>query len=57
MIACVDVMIDNDDKYDDWIGIFRKLPTGDRYSRDDIDGIVQAAIECVDIVDMLRHTK
>ena len=59
MIACVNVVIDNADAYDDyWRGMFRKLPTGDRrYARFDIDGIEQAAIECVDIVDKHSHTK
>ena len=57
MIACVNVMIDNDDAYD--CGhVNRRLQT--RVFRDascDIDGIEQAAIECVDIVDKHRHTK
>ena len=59
MIACVNVMIDNDDKYRDYCGkLYRQLPTGGRrYASDDIDGIEQAAIECVDIVDKHRHTK
>ena len=66
MIACVNVMIDNVDAYIDWrtgicyghADVFRKLSAGDlRHATDDIDGIEQAAIECVDIVDMHSHTK
>ena len=49
MIACVNVMIDNVDAYDDWRGdadIYRYQPTrGLRFSSFDIDGIEQAAIE------------
>ena len=60
MIACVNVMIDNVDTYGNWCGdiyVYRVLPTGDRRdSSDDIGGIEQAAIECVDIVDMHSHT-
>ena len=61
MIACVNVVIDKVDEYDRWYrgnGLYRNLSTvGLRYASDDIDGIEQAAIECVDIVDKHRHTK
>ena len=59
MIACVNVMINNDDAYA-WRGLsgYRRLPSGGgRFSGEDIDDIKQAVIECVDIVDMHRLTK
>ena len=61
MIACVDVMIDKVDAYDNWCGddgVYRYLPSGERrHSSQDIDDIEQAVIECFDIVDKHRHTK
>ena len=60
MIACVNVVINNDDAYVDYCGngFFRKLPTGGvRYASEDIYDIEQAAIECFDIVDKHSHTK
>ena len=53
MIAYVDVMIDNADKYyyDGYFaGVIRNTPAGDVFAANDIDNLENAAIKCIYVI-------